>query len=171
LTSRPVVMAITPGGQDTLCGAEARLIKRKEKLVGVIHPKYKAGQAMARRELPPQKLQEIRELAARWGQIVAQRACGDAGSAGLDFQAMEELAAAAAAGVTEGTLSALLQQQTQALPVELPCPKCGRLCPVGHESRPLTVRAGQTIPLTEPVCHCPDCRRDFFPPADLPAPG
>src|SRR5262245_55637793 len=22
-----------------------------------------------------------------------------------------------------------------------------------------------------PVCHCPDCRRDFFPPQDSPAPG
>ena len=126
---------------------------------------------MARRELSPDKLQEIRELAARWGKIVAERACGDAGSAGLDFQAMEDLAAAAAAGVTEGTLAVLLNQQTQTLPAEVACPDCGHLCPVNHQSRPLTVRAGQTIPLDEPVCHCPDCRRDFFPPANHVAPG
>jgi hypothetical protein len=84
---------------------------------------------------------------------------------------MEDLAAAAAAGLTEGTIAALMQQQTQTLPAELPCPDCGRLCPVGREDRDLTIRAGQTLPLAEPVCHCPDCRRDFFPPPPALASG
>jgi hypothetical protein len=125
---------------------------------------------MARSKVSPQDLQKIRELAAERGKIVARRV-GDAGAADLDFQAMEQIAAAAAAGLTEGTLQTLTQQQAQTLPAQLPCPACGRLCPVGSENRPLTVRAGQTIPLTEPVCHCPDCRRDFFPPQDTPASG
>jgi hypothetical protein len=30
---------------------------------------------------------------------------------------------------------------------------------------------GQTIPLREPLGHCPGCRRDFFPPTDRPATG
>ena len=122
---------------------------------------------MARAKVSPQDLRKIRELAAEWGKIVARRT--DATE--LDFQAMEDLVAAATAGLTEGAFAALMQQQDRTLPAELPCPDCGRLCRVGHEDRELTVRAGQTLPLAEPVCHCPDCRRDFFPPADAPAPG
>jgi hypothetical protein len=112
-----------------------------------------------------QQLQEIRELAAGWGKIVARRA-GESGHL-LDLWDMERLAAAAAAGLTEGTLAVLLEQQAQALAKEQPCPDCGRLCPVGHEDRPLAVK-GALLNLHEPVCHCPDCRRDFFPPAALP---
>jgi len=127
---------------------------------------------MAGRQLHPAKIQEIRAFAAQWGQIVARRAFGDAGpDASLDFQAMEDLAAAAAAGLTEGTLAVLLEQRAQTLPAEVPCPDCGRLCPVTSEERPLTLHSGQTIPLREPLAHCPACRRDFFPPADRPAAG
>jgi hypothetical protein len=118
---------------------------------------------MAARKLAPQELQEIRELAAQWGKIVARRAFGDAGP-GLDVDlfALEEVAAAAARGVTEGTLATLLEQQAQALPPEQPCPACGHLCPVGHDPRPL-VGHGGTLTYREPLCHCPACRRDFFP--------
>src|SRR5262249_50968029 len=103
--------------------------------------------------------------------IVARRVFGDAGpGTDVDFMALEQVAAAAARGLTEGTLATLLQQQAQALPAEQPCPDCGRLCPVGSEARPLAVQDAQ-ITLDEPVCHCPDCRRDFFPPAAGPASG
>jgi hypothetical protein len=126
---------------------------------------------MSQRKLSPEKLQEIRELAAGWGKIVARRVLGEPGpGTEIDFQAMEQIAAAAAAGLTEGTLATLLEQQAQALPAEQPCPDCGRLCPVGYEDRPLAVKGGQ-LTLHEPVCHCPDCRRDFFPPQGLTAPG
>jgi hypothetical protein len=127
---------------------------------------------MAGRQLHPDKIQEIRAFAAQWGKIVARRACGEAAAdAGLDFQAMEDLAAAAAAGLTEGTLAALLEQRAGTLPAQIPCPDCGQLCPVDHEERPLTVHTGQAIPLREPLGHCPACRRDFFPPADRSAAG
>lgn len=119
---------------------------------------------MPRRTPSPQDLQEIRELAARWGQIVARHAFGEAGpGTDVDLDAMERIAAAATAGLTEGTLRTLLEQQAQLLGTEQPCPGCSRLCAVRRAERPLNVRAG---PLThsEPVCHCPDCRRDFFPP-------
>jgi hypothetical protein len=128
---------------------------------------------MAQSKLSEQKLQEIRELAAGWGKIVARRAFGEEGSASaaepLDFAAMEQLAAAAAAGLTEGTLGVLLERQAQALAPRQPCPDCGRLCDVAHEDRPLAVKGGASVNLHEPVCHCPDCRRDFFPPQSLPA--
>jgi hypothetical protein len=127
---------------------------------------------MARSKLSPQDLQNVRELAAQWGKIVSRRAFGaDGPGLDLDFTALEQLAAAAAAGLTEGTLAAALEQQGQALGLQQPCPDCGRLCPVGRQTRPLHVGSGQPIPLHEPLCHCPDCRRDFFPPKDALAPG
>ena len=124
---------------------------------------------MSQRALSPEKLQEVRDLAAQWGKIVARRVLADSAEGRpLDLMAMEEVAAAA--GLTEGTLATLLEQQTQALATEQPCPACGRTCTVTYEDRPLAVQGGQLTP-HEPACHCPDCRRDFFPPAALPPPG
>ena len=126
---------------------------------------------MPRRKLSPQDLQELRDLAARWGQIVARHAFGaDGPGTDVDLDAMEQVAAAAAAGLTEGTLATLLEQQARRLGAEQPCPGCGRPCPVRREGRPLNARAGP-VRHSEPACHCPDCRRDFFPPTALAPPG
>src|SRR5262245_54330536 len=120
---------------------------------------------MAQSKVSAEKLQQIRELAAGWGKIVARRAGADCpGDVPLDFEAMEQIAQAAVAGLTEGTLDSLLQQPTQDLASEQPCPGCGRLCPVTSEDRPLVVK-GAVLTLHEPVCRCDACRRDFFPPA------
>lgn len=125
---------------------------------------------MARRELPPELLHEIHDLAAGWGKIVARRAFGDDGP-GLDtdFEAMEQLARAAAAGLTEGALATLLEQQAQALGEQVPCPDCGTPCALSREPRTLQLPGGSVTP-NEPVGHCPACRRDFFPPTTSPAP-
>jgi hypothetical protein len=126
---------------------------------------------MARRELPPELLQEIRDLAAGWGKIVARRAFGDAGP-GLDtdFDAMEQLARAAAAGLAEGALATLLEQQARAVGEQAPCPDCGTPCAVHREPRTLHLPGG-AVAQSEPVGHCPACRRDFFPPAAVAPPG
>ena len=126
---------------------------------------------MAQRPPSPEKLQEIHDLAAGWGKIVARRVFGASGPGQqVEFQALEQVAAAAAAGLTAGTLGTLLEQQAQTLGTEQPCPACGSLCRVGYEDRPLAVQGGR-ITLHEPVCYCPDCRRDFFPPTARPASG
>jgi hypothetical protein len=126
---------------------------------------------MASRKLSAQRLQEIHDFAAQWGKIIARRASGEpVPNCPLDFQAMEEVAAAAAAGLTEGTLATFVEHEAQSLAPEQLCPDCGQLCPVHYEDRPLTVQGGH-LTLHEPVCHCPACRRDFFPPAASPAPG
>ncbi len=124
---------------------------------------------MPRRPFTPEELQELRDLAAQWGKIVARRAFGDDGP-GLDtdLDLMEQVAQAAAAGLNEGTLQHLLERQTLSLGQQQPCPSCRRPCPVEREPRPLAVRGG-SIQHDEPVCHCPGCRRDFFPPAAPPA--
>ena len=125
---------------------------------------------MARRDIPPQLLQEIRDLAAGWGKIVARRAFGDDGP-GLetDFEAMEQVAGAAAAGLTEGALATLLEQQARALGEQAPCPDCGTPCALRRQSRALQLPGG-TVCQSEPVGHCPACRRDFFPPTAAVAP-
>jgi hypothetical protein len=51
-----------------------------------------------------------------------------------------------------------------------PCPDCGRPCAVHRHVRPLRAR-GAELQQNEPLCHCPACRRDFFPPTADPAPG
>ena len=126
---------------------------------------------MARTPFTPQDLQKIRDLAAQWGKIVARRAFDEQGpGADVDLTTMEEVALAAAAGLTEGTLTTLLEQQAHLLGEQQACPACSRLCPVRRHTRPVDVRGG-SLQLNEPICHCPDCRRDFFPPTDSAPPG
>lgn len=124
---------------------------------------------MARHDFTPEEIRELRGLAAQWGKIVARRAFGDEGPGlEVDFATMEQIALAAATGLTEGTLQTLLEQQAHALGEQQPCPDCGRLCPLQREERTLQVQ-GTSLQQSEPVCHCPDCRRDFFPPTAYPA--
>jgi hypothetical protein len=127
---------------------------------------------MSQRPLSADKLKEIHELACGWGKIIARRLFGEPGQgSAIDLMAMEQVAAAAARGLTEGTLTALLEHQANTLAAEQPGPDCGRLCPVAFADRPLTVHGGQQLNLHEPIGHCPDCRRDFFPPTAVPASG
>jgi hypothetical protein len=126
---------------------------------------------MARRPLTPQELDELRHLAGQWGKIVARRAFGESGPGlDVDFDAMEQIAQAAATGLTEATLQTLLDQQAAGLGAIQPCPDCGRPCAVHRRQRPLRAKGAELHP-DEPTCHCPDCRRDFFPPAADPAAG
>jgi hypothetical protein len=83
---------------------------------------------------------------------------------------MEQLAQAAAAGLTEGTLSSLLEQQAHLLGPQQPCPDCGRPCQVEREQRLVKLRSGPLLS-SEPICHCPGCRRDFFPSTAPASPG
>jgi hypothetical protein len=118
---------------------------------------------MAGRRLNQEDLAAIHQLAKQWGKIVARRAFGDQGPGlDVDLDAMEEVAVAAAQGLTQGTVEQLLSQQADHLPDQPACPSCGRPCPPHPEPRPLHVRGAQ-VEHREPVCHCPTCRRDFFP--------
>src|SRR5580765_5328218 len=120
---------------------------------------------MATRKLSPEELQAVTRLAKQWGKIVVKHAFGEQGPGlDVDFAQMEEVACAAARGVTEGALEAATAQQGQLLGEKQPCPHCGQLCTVGSAERPLRASGG-AIQLREPKCHCPTCRRDFFPSA------
>ena len=64
--------------------------------------------------------------------------------------------------VTRHVTQDLALRQTQLLGEPQPCPICETLCAVGIGDRPLTTGDGP-VELHEAVCHCPACRRDFFP--------
>ncbi len=117
------------------------------------------------------ELRQLHDLARQWAKIVSKRAFGDDGPGlDVDFRTMEQIAAAAAHGLIEGTLELLLRQQADKLPDEQPCPDCRKLCPTESHQRSLTAQ-GAEVEQTERLAHCPDCRRDLFPPADGVGPG
>jgi len=119
----------------------------------------------------PEELRQLHDLAQQWAKIVSRRAFGDDGPGlDVDFRTFEQIATAAAQGLTEGTLRLLLEQQAGKLPDQQPCPHCGKLCPTKPHTRPLTAR-GAEVQQVERIAHCPACRRDFFPPADGSGPG
>jgi len=120
---------------------------------------------MASRKLSEKDLAEVEALAKQWGKIVVRRGFGDEGPGlDVDLDTMEQLAVAAARGLTAGTLEAATLRQAEHLSADQPCPACRRLCPVLHEERYIKVRGGEFLH-NEPICHCPACRRDFFPSA------
>jgi len=116
-----------------------------------------------------EKLQQLRQLALAWGKIIANRA--DLDLEHIDFNDIEALASLVADALKEGTSQAVIDQLNDQIEPLKPCPQCGTQCPVSFRPRPLHLQGGVTVQQNEPVCHCPTCRRDFFPPAGSTAPG
>jgi hypothetical protein len=115
------------------------------------------------KSLPPDS-SEVCDLAHGWGKIVTRRAFGESGPGlDLDFDSIEQLAVETAQALARGTVEEILQVQFRLLGSEQPCPQCSRLCTVQKAPRTLAIRGGGEISYDEPVCHCPACRRDFFP--------
>jgi hypothetical protein len=111
----------------------------------------------------------IESMAQGWGKVVARRVHEAAGpELDLDADDIEQAAITAARAVARGTIADLLQRKTSLLGAEQPCPTCQRLCPVGSQPRTIEFWGGP-VPYPEPRCHCPACRRDFFPAAAGPA--
>src|SRR5215208_2677490 len=112
---------------------------------GRIRRNIKAGRVMSTPRFTAEELDQLRALAAEWGKIVSRRAFGDDGPGlDVDFDTMEQIATAAAHGLTEGALQQMLRQQADKLPTEQPCPTCGRPCPTEPHTRPLTAQ-GATV--------------------------
>jgi hypothetical protein len=125
----------------------------------------KDGLAMGSKKLTAEDLAQITKLAKSWGKIVVRQAFGQGGPGlDVDLSQMEDVAVAAAAGLTAGALEEATAQQGRLLGAEQPCPECGHLCGVDAEQRPVVVRGG-VFEHQEPKCYCPACRRAFFPSA------
>src|SRR5262245_17793722 len=80
----------------------------------------KAGRTMPRTHLTPAELQELHDLAAQWGKIIARRTGDDA--IDFDLSTLESIAQAAAAGLVEGPLQCLLPRKADALADPHTCP-------------------------------------------------
>lgn len=115
-------------------------------------------------ETMQRRLREIEELARGWGKILAQEAFPEGVGLDVDLFTMEEFACTAAKALVGGAVETMTQRQSQELAHEQACPGCGKACSVEHRPRSIQVRGGKAN-LTEPVAHCPACRRDFFPSA------
>ena len=81
-----------------------------------------------------------------------------------DIDAIEDTAVAVARAAFDACVGRALELQNQKLPAQLPCPGCGKSCPVKYESRTIRARLGPAR-ICEPVCRCSACDRDFFPSA------
>src|SRR5438876_3796986 len=121
---------------------------------------------MATRKPTAEDIRRIEELARGWGKIIVRQHWGEKGP-GLDVSLteMEEVAMAAVRALLAGTLEVGTRQQADQLGQEYACPKCGQMCPLQNEERPIVVGIGSIFNHDEPKAHCPACRRDFFPSA------
>jgi hypothetical protein len=128
----------------------------------------KDDKVMATRKFTSEELQAITQLAKQWGEIVVRRGFGDQGPGlDVDLSQMEEVAYAAAQGLTAGVLEEATSSQGEKLGDHQPCPQCHKHCLVIPEERPIQAKGG-AFQLREPKCYCPTCRRDFFPSASPP---
>ena len=80
------------------------------------------------------------------------------------FHDLESAGHALGRAVAQATTERLAFARAERLTGPQSCPTCGRACPLVHRDRPLETIDGP-LELHEPVCHCPACRRDFFPSA------
>jgi hypothetical protein len=105
----------------------------------------------------------VGRVAEGWGKVVARRVEEQVGpDLELDADDIEQIAKNAACAVAKGAIEELLEKKAATLGSEQPCPECGRLCLVQREPRIITFW-GAVVTYREPQCHCPACRRDFFP--------
>ena len=79
---------------------------------------------MATRELSRKKIEEIKEIARRWGKLLAREAYPDGPGLDVSLAEMEEIAVTASRGMIEGAV----EDQAEQLGEEGPCPTCGKLC-------------------------------------------
>jgi hypothetical protein len=80
------------------------------------------------------------------------------------FHALESAGHGLGRAIARFTTERLAFAQAERLDGPQPCPTCERLCPLAYKDRTLESVDGP-MGLHEPFCHCPACRRDFFPSA------
>jgi len=119
---------------------------------------------MASKEARERRLKEIQEIAAGWGEIIAREAFPEGPGLDVTLADMEEIAVAASRALVRGAVETMTGSQGERFGNAAACPSCGRMCALERASRPMVVRGGDAT-LSEPVGHCPACRRDFFPAA------
>lgn len=127
--------------------------------------KFKEGLGMAITASVVAKRDELVQSARLLGKKNSQWTFGERGP---DLQVtladLEQFLRPLMAAMAGGFLAVSAAEQTERLPETRPCPTCGHEC--SQEERERTIAAEQG-PYTwaEPVCHCSQCERAFFPAA------
>jgi hypothetical protein len=109
---------------------------------------------MASKEARERKLKEIQEIAEGWGKMIDREAFPNGPGLEVTLADMEEYAVAAARALVKGAVESMTTTQGEQFGDEVPCPTCGKVCPLKRKSRPVSVRGGKAT-LVEPVGHCP----------------
>src|SRR4051795_4435795 len=129
----------------------------------VSSPKSKEGHPMPFRKSPSMDSTGIARVARGWGKVVARRVEEQVGpDLDLDADEIERFAKGAACAMAREAIEELLEKKASLLGPEQSCPTCQRLCPLIREPRIIQSWGGE-VAYSEPKCHCPACRRDFFP--------
>jgi hypothetical protein len=127
--------------------------------------KLKEGRTMRTTAVNSRQQADLEDLARGWGKIFAAEGFGPQGpDLTVDFAQIEEFAGLGVHALVQGIVREVVWKQALALGDSQPCPSCGADCRVNWRERPMQTRYGE-VQLPEPVCHCPRCRRDFFPSA------
>lgn len=114
---------------------------------------------MARAKISEQQWQTFLDVADQ-----LQIPVRDLLSRDVRFTAMEAAGHQLGRAVAQVATERLALARAERLTEPQSCPTCGRACPLVHRERELETIDGP-LDLCEPVCHCPACRRDFFPSA------
>jgi hypothetical protein len=120
---------------------------------------------MPLRKSPSMDRAGVERLAEGWGKVVARRVHDEVGpELDLDADAIEQMAVTAARAVARGPIADLRERKAALLGPEPPGPTCRRPWAVRRQPRAIAFWGGE-VTYAEPKCHCPACRRDFFPSA------
>jgi hypothetical protein len=122
---------------------------------------------MARTKLSEQEWTTFLELATRLGIDVRGLLSQEQD---VRFTTLESAGHRLGRAVAQLTTERLSLAHAELMTDPQPCPTCQTRSPVVHRTRDLETVDGP-MELTEPVCHCSTCRRDFFPSASSVGPG
>jgi hypothetical protein len=115
-------------------------------------------------DLVPEAKAKLDELVA----LLARHGFGEDGPPlETTFAQIEQFGHHAGRVVARAVDTHLAAQHASHFAEEQPCPSCDEKCPSKESPHELPLQTSDgEVTLHEPSCHCPSCRRDFFPSAD-----
>lgn len=107
--------------------------------------------------------EEVKQKFCELSKLVAREKFGEQGvPQTIDFATIEQIGHEAGRQTAAEVNRQLTEEHAAHFLDPQPCPQCDRLCECKMSHRRLVTRDGP-VELNEMVCHCPACRRDFFP--------
>jgi hypothetical protein len=114
-------------------------------------------------DLTPEMKAKFDELVA----MLARRGFGERPPRDTTFAQIEKFGHQAGRMVARAVDAHLADQHAEHFVDEEPCPTCDEKTPSKESPHALSLQTQDgEVTLHEPTCHCPRCRRDFFPSAN-----